>query len=367
MRKFCVGALLITLLACSKDDVVLTDVDTTIIAWLDTMNVDSATMDASGIYYYATVENPSGIAVTTESVVSIYYTLSDLNGNVIASHQRTDGDSLVMKQGVSAIYPVGLDLGLAFMNDGETFHIIIPPPLGYQDLTSGAIDPNTISLLEVEIVRVQNEVSVYAQELADITNYIASENLNDTVTNPLNSVISFASGVAYKRVAKGFGALAVNGETILLDYTATFLDNAQFDAKSNFEFVFGSPDPRLLIPGFEFGLTLMAPNERALLLIPSSQGYRESARVIPQSITADLIDDGIIPDYVLRVPPYSPMVFDVIRFDLILTFEDKFGQPIKTISYCTCISCSGSRNPRSGYLSEVQYLQESSEGLSKQI
>lgn len=315
MRKICLGALLITLLACSKDDVVLTNVDTTIIAWLDTMNVDSATADASGIYYYATTENPAGIAVTAESVVSIYYTLSDLEGNVIASHQRADGDSLALKQGVSAVYPVGLDLGLVFMNEGETFHIILPPSLGYQDLTSGAIDPNTISLLEVEIVRVQNEVSVYAQELADITNYIASESLNDTVTNPLNSVVSFASGVAYKRVEKGFGPLAVNGETILLDYSASFLDNTQFDTKSNFEFVFGSADPRLLIPGFEFGLTMIAPNERALVIVPSSQGYRESARIIPQSITADLIDDGIIPDYVLRVPPYASMVFDIIRFD----------------------------------------------------
>ncbi|MEP1095765.1 MAG: FKBP-type peptidyl-prolyl cis-trans isomerase [Cyclobacteriaceae bacterium] len=315
MRKFCVGALFIIVIACSKDDVTLTDVDTTIIAWLDTMNVDSATADASGIYYYATAENPTGIAVTSGSVVSIYYTLSDLSGNVIASHQRNDGDSLVLKQGVSAVYPVGLDIGLAFMNEGETFNIIVPPVLGYQDLTSGAINPNTISLLEVEVVRVQNEVSVYAQETADIVNYIASENLNDTVVNPLNSVQTFASGVAYKRIVKGFGPLAVNGETVILSYTASFLNTTTFDSKSNFQFILGSDQPRLLIPGFEFGLSLMAPNERALIIVPSSQGYRESALIIPRSITADLIDDDIIPDYVLRVAPYTPMVFDITRFD----------------------------------------------------
>jgi len=315
MRKFCVGALFIIVIACSKDDVALTDIDNTIITWLETMNVDSATADASGLYYYATVENPTGIVVTAESVVSIYYTLSDLGGNVIASHQRSDGDSLVLKQGVSAVYPVGLDVGLAFMREGETFNIIIPPTLGYQDLTSGAIDPNTISLLEVEVVRVQNEVSVYAQETIDITNYIASENLNDTVANPLNSVQSFASGVAYKRIRKGFGPLAVNGETVILSYTASFLSNTIFDSKGNFQFILGSDEPRLLIPGFEFGISMMAPNERALIIVPSSQGYRESALVVPRSITADLIDDDIIPDYVLRVPPYSAMVFDITRFD----------------------------------------------------
>ncbi len=316
MRNFvAIAVLLLIVLSCGKDDVTTSDVDATIVAWLDTMNVDSATADVSGIYYYATVENPAGTAIATESVVSIYYTLSDLDGNVIASHQRTDGDSLMLKQGVSAVFPVGLDLGLAFMRDGETFNIIIPPTLGYQDLTSGAVDSNLISLIQVEVVNVQNETSVFTQEATDIANYIVSENLNDTVTNPVNMVVTFASGVAYKRLSKGFGPLAVNGETLIFSYDAFFLDNTAFDSKNNFQFVLGADQPRPLIPGFEFGLTIMEPNERALLLIPSSQGYRESALVVPASITADLIEDAIIPDYVLRVPPYSTIAFDVIRFD----------------------------------------------------
>jgi len=315
MQKFCVGALFIILLSCGKDDIVVTDVDITITAWLDTMNVDSATFDASGIYYYPIVENLTGTAIATESVVSIYYTLSDLNGNVIASHQNSDGDSLTLKQGVSAVYPVGLDMGLSFMREGEIYHIILPPSLGYQDLTSGAIDRNLISLFEVEVVAVQNEATVFAQELVDIDNYIFSQNLNDTITNPVNSVISYVSGVSYKRLSKGFGPLALNGETIILSYTGTFLDNTAFDSKNNFEFVYGSVEPRLLIPGFEFGLSLMQPIERALFMIPSSQGYRESALVVPASITGDLINDAIIPDYVLRIAPYTTLVFDIIRFD----------------------------------------------------
>ncbi len=315
MRKISVVGLIILLLSCSKDDAALTAVDATILDFLATTNVDSATADASGIYYYSIVENPTGTAVGTESVVSIYYTLSDLGGNLIASYQRADGDSLTLKQGVSAVYPVGLDLGLAFMREGETFNIIVPPSLGYQDLTSGAIDPNLISLLQVEVVNVQDESSVFAQEATDITNYIASQNLNDTIANPLNTVTTFTSGVAYKRIAKGFGPLAVNGETIVLNYDAFYLDNTTFDSKANFEYVLGSNEPRPLVPGFEFGLTIMQPNEQALFIVPSSQGYRESALVIPSSIISDLIEDAIIPDYVLNVPPYTTIAFDVIRFD----------------------------------------------------
>ncbi len=315
MRKISVVALVWVLLSCSNDDTTLSDIDTTIIAWLDTMNVDSAIADASGIYYYPIVENPTGTAVSFESVVSIYYTLSDLDGNVIASHQRSDGDSLMLKQGVSAVYPVGLDLGLAFMREGETYNVIVPPSLGYQDLTSGAIDQSLISLIQVEVANVQSESSVFTQEASDIANYIVSENLNDTITNPVNSVVTFTSGVAYKRLEKGFGPLAVNGETVILNYDAFFLDNTVFDSENNFQFILGSNEPRPLIPGFEFGLTIMEPFERALIIVPSSQGYQESALVIPASITADLIDDAIIPDYVLNVPPYTTIAFNVIRFD----------------------------------------------------
>lgn len=315
MRKLCLGVILGSLfLACGKDDAVLTDVDAAVEIWLTDMAV-TATRDDSGIYYFSTTVNATGAAVTASSVVSIYYTLSDLEGNVIASHQRTDGDSLTLKQGVSAVYPLGLDLGLSFMREGETFTIIVPPVLGYQDLSSGTISSSTISLFEVEVVNVQDEASIFAQELVDIDSYIIAENLNDTVANPRNRVIKHASGVATKRVAKGFGPLPINGEEVILDYTAEFLDKTLFDSKTTFSFIFGSPEPRLLIPGFEFGVSLMQPIETSTLIIPSSQGYIESALVVPAFITDDLIEEAIIPSYVAKVPPYSTLVFNVTRFD----------------------------------------------------
>ena len=315
MRIFWAGFLLFFILSCSKDDSVVSDVDTTITTWLATMNNDSATRDDSGVYYYATVENTTGTPVTTGSVVSIFYTLSDLEGNVIASHQRTDGDSLQLKQGVSAVFPIGLDVGLAFMNEGETFQMILPPSQAYQELTSGAIDRSLIALLEVEVVSVMDEATVFNQELLDIDNYILAENLNDTLDVPLNTVEQFPSGLSFKRLEKGFGELGVNGETIIVNYTATFLDGTEFDAKQNFQYILGSSEPRLLIPGFDFGVSLMKPLERSLLMIPSSQAYIESAFVLPSSITEDLVADAIIPEYVIRVGPYKTLLFDVTRFN----------------------------------------------------
>ena len=215
MRKILSGLILLATLSCGKDEVVTTDADAAITDWLTSMNI-AATRDASGIYYYPIVSNPAGTAVSAESVLAIYYTLSDLEGNVLAAHQRSNGDSLLLQQGTGAVYPVGLDIGLTFMRAGETFGIILPPSQGYGELTSGAINSNSITLFEVEVTAVQSEAAVYAQELTAINNYILSENLNDTVANPLNRVEQFVSGLSYKRISKGFGPLPVNGVKPLL-------------------------------------------------------------------------------------------------------------------------------------------------------
>ena len=59
----------------------------------------------------------------------------------------------------------------------------------------------------------------------------------------------------------------------------------------------------------------MQTNEQALIFIPSSQGYRESATVIPDFIEDDLVVDGIIPDYVTSVGPYQTLLFELTRVD----------------------------------------------------
>lgn len=306
----------ILLLSCGNDDSVSTSADGNIQAWLDSTSISASRDDATGIYYYADSLNPSGTQVSSGSVAAIYYTLSDLNGNVIASHQRSNGDSLIFKVGASAVYPLGVDRGVTLMRVGEIYNFILPPEQAYQDLTSGAINPNLIAHLEIQVVGVHNESDLFAQDIVAIDDYITANNLNDTVTNPLNRVEQFsASGISYKRLSAGSGALPLNGDTIIVDYSGRFLDDSSFGSDSGFEWIYGSNDPRELLTGFEFGVSLMQTGERALIMIPSSQGYRESALVVPGFISGDLVEDGIIPDYVTSIPPYQALLFEITRVD----------------------------------------------------
>ncbi|MEP1032455.1 FKBP-type peptidyl-prolyl cis-trans isomerase [Ekhidna sp.] len=316
MRYIAILIFGILISSCGNDNSVRTTSDDEIQAWLDSMNVTAARDDNTGIYYYADSLNPSGNQATDGSVAAIYYTLQDLNGNVIAQHQRANGDSLLHKVGTSAIYPLGADFGVSLMRVGETYNFILPPSQGYQDLTSGAINADLIAHLKITLATVHNETDLFTQELVDIDNYITSNNLNDTVTNPLNTVKQFpASGISFKRLRAGAGPVPLNGDTMIVDYTGRFIDDSSFGSDNGFQWVYGSGSPRELLTGFEFAVSMMQTGEQSLVMIPSSQAYRESALVIPSFIVDDLIADGIIPDYVTRIPPYRTLLFEITRVD----------------------------------------------------
>ncbi|MEQ9467981.1 MAG: FKBP-type peptidyl-prolyl cis-trans isomerase [Ekhidna sp.] len=315
-RSLAILILIYLISACGSDDVTTTSADEEIQAWLDTMNITASRDDNTGIYAYEEVTNPAGAPVTNGSVTAIYYILQDLNGNTIASHQRSDGDSLIFKVGANAVYPIGVDFSVTQMRVGETYHFILPPDQAYADLTSGAINPNLIANLQIELVGVHNENDLFAQEITAIDDYISDNNLNDVVANPTDPVEQFsASGISYKRQRVGTGSIPLNGDTIVVDYSGRFIDDSPFGADSGFEWIYGSGQPRELLVGFEFGVSLMQTGEQALILIPSSQAYRESALVIPAFISGDLVEDGIIPDYVTSIPPYSTLLFQISRID----------------------------------------------------
>ncbi|MEO1255368.1 MAG: FKBP-type peptidyl-prolyl cis-trans isomerase [Bacteroidota bacterium] len=315
-RFITILGIIIGICSCGKDDVVITEVDDEISAWLDTMNISASRDNGTGIYFYPEVTNSAGTQATNGSVVAIYYTLSDLNGNLIASHRRGNGDSLVFKLGASAVYPVGLDFCVGLMNVGETYNFILPPAQAYRELTSRAINPSVIALLQIELAAVQSEADLFQQDNEDIQAYIDDNFLDSLQINPLDSTVLFdASGIVYKRLRAGNGALPLNGDTIVVDFTGRFLNDASFTSGSGFEWIFGANQPRELLPSFEFGASLMQAGERALIIVPSSQGYRESALIIPDFITNDLINDAIIPDYVSSVPPYRTLLFEITRVD----------------------------------------------------
>ncbi len=265
----------------------------------------------SGVYYEIITENPTGnIQQTSGSILSIYYHARILGGATIEQISLAAPDAPAkMKQGVGAIYPVGLDTVLPLMKEGETFKFFIPSELAYGDFSlSTLIPPHSIIEIEVELVLIQDEAALFIEEVALINNYITTNDLNNLVDNPLDSVKQIVSGEFYKRTRDDDpGNVALPNGLITINYTASFLDGNEFDA-GTLEYLFNTG---VVIQGLDNGIAQMERGEHALIFIPSSNAYKESAMYIPTSLGAEFVTDEIIPLYATKVSPFQVLIFDV--------------------------------------------------------
>jgi len=299
--------LVILLSGCGSDDSDVSSLDKdTIEQYLSDNNLAFSTT-SEGAYQYEIIGNPTGN--NSGDVFSIYYTLSDLEtGVVIDSYLVGDGDPIKLKRSASAIFPQGLDYGLAGIREGETYGIILTQSLGYRDFNTNTVPLGTLLHFEVEVITRETEANIASDEDTQINSYITTNNLNNTTLNPIDAVVALANGIYYKRTGAGNGTTMAVGDSITIDYSGTLLDNTSFDNLSGFKYKFGSGN---VIDGLDVGVKEMEQGEDAKLFIPSAQAYSGSVRVIPEATIDELVTQFVVPDYVARVKPYEVLVFDV--------------------------------------------------------
>jgi FKBP-type peptidyl-prolyl cis-trans isomerase len=278
-------------------------------------NAITAAEDESGIYYYPLIENATGNSQQVSgSILSIYYSVEVLNGQIVDEVLASQNElPYKLKHGVNSIVPVGLDLGLAYMQEGETFVFLIPSALAYVDLSFSTLIPaNSVIKIQVELVKIENEQDQSTIDAVLIADYILAKELNDLVKNPLDNVILLASGVYYKRISEGaIGEMVFPGQTISTIYTGSFLNDIVFDRISGnetFDYVFNS---NIVVDGMDLGIAEMEKGERAIIIIPSAKGYAQSVGVVPSILKDKLVDLEIIPEYSAKVDPYQVLVFDI--------------------------------------------------------
>lgn len=315
--KYLFLSILALLYGCGSSEEPTVDqelVDDKIISDYILANNITAEKDTSGIYFEVIVPNQIGKVQTMfDNILTIHYTAKILEGVGIDSTSATIGpDSVKVKQGIGAILPRGLDYGLALMKKGETFKFFIPSHLAFKDFSSSlpAIPANSILEITVELLEIENDAEQLAGEILQIENYITTRALNDTITNPLDSVVLLPSGEYYKRISTGIqNDTLIAGEPLNLRYSGTFLNdplNPFASGVLDYNFSTG-----IVIQGIDSGVSKMERLERALIIIPSQSGYKESAFYFPRSLGSDFVNELFIPNYATEVPPFSVLVFDV--------------------------------------------------------
>lgn len=324
--------LLILAFACKSDNDVEISKDIElqkqeIESFLESNGIDSAVQVTTGsgqlIYYYpiSIPLDPNAETQSSGNVFSIIASLSLLNGTSILPFSVSD--TIIYKTQANALFPPGLDQGIreTNMRTGDRYGIIISSGLALGQIEiNGLIPPNSPLHFQVELADISTEQEILEDELEAITDYIESEQLNDTSANPLDPVVRFPSnGISYKKIRAGSERTRpTSGNTVGITYELRYLDGSLIQIVTNnspFQFVVGSTNSEggfVVIPGLNFAVQQMEIGERALFMIPSNLGYLESAQVVPEFITAQLVEERIIPAYAEQVEPYSVLVFDMI-------------------------------------------------------
>ena len=307
MKQFLLLLMVVVLFSCGSGKSESENPEATIIQTFLGDNTLTAALTAEGVYQYPIIENASGNSAG--DVYSIYYTLSNLETDeVIDSHLLADGDPIKLQYGTGAIFPLGLDYGLNGIKEGEIYGIIIPNALAYGVYTSASVPAGTILHFEVEVAARESESNIATAQTTAIENYITVNDIDNTVTSPIDAVVELSDDVYYKRTQIGTGAAPASGDSITIDYTGRLLNEASFDDLTNFKYEFGTSG---VISGMELGIAEMDEGEMATIFIPSAQAYGASVRVIPESASAELITQLVIPAYAEKVKPYEVLIFDV--------------------------------------------------------
>ena len=310
-----ISLVVLIILSCKKDpEVVIDSQESNLIeAYLDSAGLlDVVAQDTSGLYSYPISLNPGGKTQSEGSVLKFFYQMSLLDSTVIDTYDSLDADTLIVRQGASAIYPVGFDYALGYLKEGEKWGFVLPSRIAFGNYAYSTLIPeNAIIRLEIELLEIQSEEDILDNELDQINNYVTTASLRDTVNNPYNQPEYLPSGMLYKRLGLGGSRRPGPDSLITITYEGRFMDGTVFDRATNsdpFEFYFGQAQ---VIPGLELGIAEMALQESALLVIPSYLAYRESAQVIPPFLTEEMINLEIIPSYSGNVGPYQPLIFEI--------------------------------------------------------
>ncbi|NJO01811.1 MAG: hypothetical protein HC880_09090 [Bacteroidia bacterium] len=167
----------------------------------------------AGIYYEILKENPAGKTVGAESLVSIYYKVSLLDGQVVDSLLAGQGSALRFEHSTGSLIPQGLNLGVGLMKQGEQFRFYIPSRYAYGTYTHEDFFPaNAILIIEAEVVAVETWQDQQQRDRDTLQAFLTRNELSGETQG-------FNSGLIYRRILEGSGNKPANGQRVSIHYT----------------------------------------------------------------------------------------------------------------------------------------------------
>ena len=250
------------------------------------------TMTASGLYFVLNKPGSSAVTPAFSQELEFNYTLYVLNGpsNTTVISGVTD----VLVDSASAITPVyypffshafsaGLEEGFLRMHEGDQVTLLIPSALAFGNVTTKdeKIPANSPVRYDITLRRSRTEEQ-------QITEYITANKLTVTETT--------ASGLRIiKTLSKPTAALPTANQTLTLKTSGRLLRyTTPFDSTGS---AYSTSLGQSAMAGFNEGVAKLRVGEKAILIFPSSLGYKSAGLVNSKN------------EYIIA--PYTPLRYDV--------------------------------------------------------
>jgi len=236
---------------------------------------------------YQDIRIGTGPLAKKGDLVTVNFNILALDGTEIFS-TSDQGEPVFFELG-QPFDTKGMDEALLKMRKGGKARIIMPSNLAFGEQGRGNIIPPFATLIsDIELVDIKSKKEYsdeeQAKEPAVIQKYLEENNIDVTPT---------ASGLYYIEREEGTGPAPEIGDKVKVWYTGKLVDGSVFDASEKrgqpFEFPLGQGR---VIKGWDEGIAMMKEGGKATLIIPSKLGYGERG-------------SG------QRIPPFSPLVFEV--------------------------------------------------------
>lgn len=261
-------AALVLVAACGNGDEDVADNGNgqVVIATLQPLSENAPSIDADfktldGGLQIATITDGQGAQPRAGDRVTVNYSGWLLDGPLFDSSLRAGQPfSFILGQGRVI---QGWDQGVAEMEVGGVYRLIIPPELGYGTAGAGDRIPPDSTLVF--------DISVISSDPVQATPAPTPFATVDSTPPPVSAEpITTQSGLQLFTISEGLGETPAPGSTVTLDYAGWVHGGGEFDRGTGFSFPVGTGR---VIPGFDEGVALMKKSGTYRLIIPPGLAY----------------------------------------------------------------------------------------------
>lgn len=260
----------------------------------------------SGIFYRAVQNNEDGRPIEEDDIAELFYHIKKLDGTTIARLDSSESDPVMVQYGNDALVPVGLDMGLSIMKQGETYEFYLPSDYAYATFSSGTLGSQEVVIVEAYVHNVMT-----VEEYAEVERGIIEDYIEE---NELERVAFTDSGLAFQLLEeKEEGEFPFRGQNVQVAYKGAFLDGEVFDESAEDEPFRFAINEGVVIRGWDEGISKMKPGEKARLIIPSNLAYGANVTVLPPEFLEEMVEANFLSPRAQSMRPFAILVFDVER------------------------------------------------------